>query len=154
MSRLYGDPDEVDHLARTLRSRAAAVRDSADQQLARAQAAQWVSVAARAYQERLMRRRIEAYEVADSLEQAAAELQAHAQEVRERVAAIARIEREVTDWFGRRANEVGEALRSGVRRVVDELPWSGWPYSPRSLPPPGDRGWLDVAEFMRRKGVW
>lgn len=150
----YGDPDELDRLAGSLRTRAAEVRDRADQQVTRAEAAQWVSVSARAYRDLLARRRTEAYEIADGLTAAAADLAAHAEEVRQRVAAIARIEQEVTDWFGRRAAELTDAIRTGVGRLLDgELPWSGWPYTPRSLPPPGDKGWLDVGDFMRRQGV-
>lgn len=154
MDLLYGDPDELDRLAGVLRARADAVRAESDQQVARAQASRWVSVSADAYRDRLAGRRGEAYGVAEGLEEAAAVLVGHAQEIRDRVAAIARIEQEVTDWFGRRATELADVVRSGVRRLVDgELPWSGWPYTPQSLPPRGDKGWLDVGQFMRGKGV-
>jgi hypothetical protein len=150
----YGDPDELDRLAGVLRTRAADVRQRADEQVTRAQAAQWVSVSAEAYRDRLAGRHTEAYDTADSLERAADMLVVHAQEVRERIAAIARIEQAVTDWFGRRASEVADVVRSGVQRVLQgDLPWSGWPYTPQSLPPSGDRAWLDAGQFMRGKGV-
>lgn len=150
----YGDPDELDRLAGVLRARADEVRRRADEQLAEAQAAQWASISADAYRDRLAGRRAEAHDAADGLEQAAGVLAAHAQEVRERMAAIARIEEAVTSWFSRQAGEIVDGARSGVQQVLSgEPPWSGWRFTPQSLPPPGDKGWLEVGEFMRGKGV-
>lgn len=150
----YGDPDELDRLAGTLRTRAEEIRQRADDQMTRARAAQWVSVSADAYRDRLAGRRTEAHDTADGLDRAADALVAHAQEVRERIAAIARIEEAVTNWFSRQASELVEGVRSGMQRVVSgEPPWSGWRFTPQSLPPPGDKGWLEVGEFMRGKGL-
>lgn len=154
MRFLYGDPDELDRLARVLRARAAAVRQAAQDQVTHAAAARWVSTSAEAYREQLARRRIEADRAADGLEAAAAALQVHAQEVRDLLASIARIEQEVTDWFSQKARQLVDAVSSVVNRVVHgDLPWSGWPYTPQSLPPPGDKRWLDVGQFMRGQGV-
>lgn len=153
----YGDPDELDRLAGVLRARADEVRRRADAQLTEAQAAQWVSISAAAYRDRLAERRAEAHQAADGLEQAADVLVAHAREVRERIAAIARVEEAVTGWFRRQAGEIGEivdGVRAGVSQALSgEPPWAGWRFTPQTLPPPGDKGWLDVGEFMRGKGV-
>lgn len=154
MRFLYGDPDELDRLAHKLRGRADAVRYETEDQVLRASAAQWVSTAAEAYRRQLASRRKDAARAAEELEQAAAALQAHAQEVRDLVARIARIEQDVTEWFSNKARELVDAVGSAIRRIAHgDLPWSGWPYTPQSLPPPGDKGWLDVGAFMRRQGV-
>jgi ABC-type transporter Mla subunit MlaD len=150
----YGDPDELDRLAGVLRARAAAVRREAEDQVARAQAVRWVSTSAGLYRQRLAQRRAEADRVAENLEGAAAALRAHAQEVRELLAAIARAEHEVSEWFARTAREVADVVETVVRRVArGDLPWSGWPYTPQTLPPPGDKGWLAAGEFLRGRGV-
>jgi ABC-type transporter Mla subunit MlaD len=154
MRFLYGDPEELDRLANRLRSQADAVRYHAEDQVRRAAAANWVSTAAQAFRDELARKRRDADRAAESLEQAATALQTHAQEVRQLVARIARIEQDVTDWFSRKAHEVVDAVGSVVRRIAHgDLPWSGWPYTPQSLPPPGDKDWLHVGDFMRRQGV-
>ncbi len=99
----YGDPDELDRLAHKLRSCAADVRARADDQVRRSASAKWVSDAAEAYRNELAGRRVKADRAAGDLEQAAAALEAHAQEVRDRLARIARIEQEVSDWFSRKS---------------------------------------------------
>ncbi len=150
----YGDPDELDRLACKLRSRAADVRTHASDQVRRAGSARWVSDAAEAYRNELAGRCRDADRAAAGLERAATALEAHAQEVRERLATISRIEQQVSDWFSRKAHEVKDAVEGLVRKVSDGEPqWSGWPYTPQSLPPTGDKRWLDVGEFMRRQGV-
>jgi uncharacterized protein YukE len=151
---IYGDPDELDRLAGRLRSRADGIRRLTDDQVTRGNAAHWQSVSAQTYRDRLARDRAEAERVAEHLEQAATALQAHAQEIRQLLAQIAHAEQEVTDWFGRKAREAISAVGSIVNQVIHgDLPWSGWPYTPQSLPPPGDMKWLEVGQFMRRQGV-
>lgn len=154
MGLQYGDPDELDRLAGVLRARAEEVRQRADQQVDEARAAQWVSLSATAYRDRVAGKRTAAYDTADGLDRAADVLAGHAQEVRERIAAIARIEEAVTSWFSRQASELVAGVRSGVQQALASAPpWSGWRFTPQSLPPPGDQGWLEVGEFMRGKGV-
>jgi hypothetical protein len=151
---LYGDPDELDRLAQWLRSRADVVRRAADEQVRRAQMAEWVSVAANSYRRQLVRDRQAADRAADHLERAAAALHAHAEEIRQLLAAIAKAEKEITHWFAAKTRELVSAVGSAVNRIIHgDAPWSGWPYTPQSLPPPGDKEWLDVGHFMRRQGV-
>jgi hypothetical protein len=151
---LYGDPDELDRLAGLLRARATAVRQVADDQLRRAQAARWASVSADSYRDRLVADRAAADRAAEHLEQAAATLQVHAQEVRHLLASIAHAEREITDWFSHKTRELVGAIGSAVNHLIHgEPPWSGWPYTPQSLPAPGSKEWLNASQFMRRQGV-
>jgi hypothetical protein len=96
---IYGDPDELDRLAGRLRSRADGVRRITDDHVTRGNAAHWQSVSAQTYRDRLVRDGAEAERVAEHLEQAAAALQAHAQEVRDLVAIIERTEHEVSEWL-------------------------------------------------------
>jgi hypothetical protein len=111
-------------------------------------------VSAQTYRDRLAGDRAEAARAAEHLEQAAAALQAHAQAVRDLLATIERTEHEVSEWFSSKAKEALSAVGSVVNRVVHgDMPWSGWPYTPHSLPAPGDMRWLEVGQFMRRQGV-
>ncbi|MGI5238877.1 hypothetical protein [Dactylosporangium sp. CA-139066] len=142
---LYGDPDELDRLADRLRDRAAECRTCAEDHERQAGATAWHSVAADQCRQRIYEDRLAADQAAADLEHAAQVLRAHAQVVRERLALIARYEREITGWFDRAG--------SLIRRVASEVPWSGWPYSPQNLPPTGDLRWLDVGAFMQRQGV-
>jgi hypothetical protein len=157
---MYGDPDELDRLARRLSARAAAVRAHADDHVRRGQAAHWMSSSAQAYRDRVARDRVGADRAAVELERAAAALRAHAQQVRETVAMIARYEREATAWFEHRAGSVLHTAENvvdtagrAVGRLIADAPWSTWPIGPDNLPGPGDRRWLDVGRFMRGKGV-
>ena len=157
---MYGDPDQLDALARALREKAGVVRDQAADHVRRGEAAKWVSVAAQAYRDRVHEDAANAERAAESMEKAAALLAAHADEVREKLALIARFERDATAWFESQAksladrveNLVDEAGRF-VRRVVADPPWSGWPIGPQSLPARGDKQWLEVGSFMRRQGA-
>lgn len=154
MISLYGDPDELDRLAGVLRARADGVRQAAVDQATRAGAAEWVSVAATAYRERLARARTDADRTAHGLEEAAAALAAHAQVVRERIAAIARIEQEVADWLSRRVDAAADAVGSAVRRLLDgDLPGWGGPLPSLPLPPSGDLRWLEVDRLLSRDEV-
>ena len=165
MLSLYGDPDELDRLATELRSDADSVRQQAAAQMNRALTSHWVSVAATTYQDRLADRVAVANAAADSMDEAAAALNAHAQEVREVLARIAAIEEAARRWFGRALDEFQEnGIVQGAMgiagRVVDVLdrvlpdpPWLSWPFTPHSLPPAGDLRWLDVGAFLRGQGV-
>ncbi|HEX8630166.1 MAG TPA: hypothetical protein VF755_18565 [Catenuloplanes sp.] len=157
---LYGDPDALDRLAGRLRARATEIRQHADDHVRRGHAARWVSASARTYRDRVARDRTDADRAAAELERAAELLRAHAQEVRETLAMIARFEREATAWFERQARglvdrveDAVDAAGRTVRRLISDPPWSGWPIGPADLPAPGDRKWLDVGRFMQDKGV-
>ncbi|WP_433825782.1 hypothetical protein ACQP2E_27175 [Actinoplanes sp. CA-015351] len=151
----YGDPDELDRLAAELRAKAARIRNDAAEHEARGRTARWVSDAAAAYREQLSRDRAETERRAGEIEHAAALLAAHADEVRETLAAIARIEKQVTDWVSdqRRslmdtidsaADKVADAAGGALRRVVD---WSD------DLPGPGDVRWLEIGRQMNGQGA-
>lgn len=150
----YGDPDELDRLAKVLDGHAAAVRRLVADQLNRARTAKWVSPAATSYQNLLLAKYKRADEAADGIEAAAAILRGHAQQIRQLLAAIDRIEQVVKDWVRAVARAVEEAVESGAA-VMGPPPWMSWParYQPQALPPPGDKAWLDVGRFMRGAGV-
>jgi hypothetical protein len=150
----YGDPDELDRLAKVLDGHAAAVRQLTADQLSRARTANWVSPAATAYQNLLVAKCRQADEAADGIEAAAAILRGHAEQIRRLLAAIDRIEQVVKDWMRAVARAVEDAVESGAA-VMGQPPWMSWPvrYQPQALPPPGDKAWLDVGQFMRRAGV-
>jgi hypothetical protein len=149
----YGDPDELDRLAKVLVEHAAAVRQATADQLKRAQAASWVSTAADQYKNLLRTKCQQAQRVASEIDAAAAILRGHAQQIRQMLAAIDRIEQAVTDWVSAVARKLEEALQSGAAGIG--APWLSWPakYQPQSLPPPGDKGWLEVGRFLRSVGV-
>ncbi|MBB2944522.1 ABC-type transporter Mla subunit MlaD [Actinoplanes lutulentus] len=165
----YGDPDELDRLAAELRGKAARIRNDAAEHEARGHTARWVSDAAAAYRQQLSRDRAETERRAGEIEHAAALLAAHADEVRETLAAIARIEKQITDWVSdqRRSlmgtidsaadkvtgavdkvtgavDQVADTAGGALRRVVD---WAD------DLPEPGDVRWLEVGRLMNRQGA-
>ncbi|MEE6258081.1 WXG100 family type VII secretion target [Plantactinospora sonchi] len=153
---MYGDPDELDRLAGRLRRQAAQVRQMAADHEREGRNARWVSLAAQSYRDRLGQDRARADLAADELDGVADALVAHAREVRDRIALIARIEDQVTGWFSttvQRLREVAPLAGGPLLTVATELPWAGWPFQPGRLPASGDRQWLEVGEFMRGKGI-
>ncbi|MGC4893889.1 WXG100 family type VII secretion target [Micromonospora sp. DT31] len=151
----YGDPDELDRLASRIAARAQEIRDWRDRHSQRVQAAHWVSTAADAYRKRVHDDGAELGRVADDLERAADLLHAHAQEVRETLARIAAIERAAAEWFERKGHELlnqAEQAVGALRRAIT-APWEGWPYRPGTLPPSGDRKWLDVGDLLKSAGA-
>ncbi|MEU8182566.1 putative T7SS-secreted protein [Micromonospora sp. NPDC049044] len=152
---LYGDPDELDRVAARLAARARELRDWRDDHNRRVETAHWVSTAADAYRQRARADSAEISRAADNLEQAARDLYAHAQEVRETLARIAAIERAAVDWFDRTSREIANQVQqvAGVLERVLTPPWDAWPYKPGLLPPPGDRQWLDVGKLLRSTGA-
>ena len=167
----YGDPTELDRLAGRIRAAARQVWDQASTLSSRCAQVEWESAAADRFRGSVdldvaaLRRTVE------DLEEAAAALEAHAETVRERIAAIARIEHAVAGWFGdqvrnlerlasRTAHAIAGAVVNSVDTVADAVvdrvrhpPWEDWQWTPDNLPPPGDKMWLEVGEFMARKGV-
>jgi hypothetical protein len=157
---MYGDPDSLDRLAAKLSARAEEVRQHADNHVKAAAAAHWVSTAADAYRDRAAQDRVKVRYAADSLDEAAAALRAHAQHVRDLLAEIGRIEREATAWFEREAHNLADEAsnlwdkaKQGISHLVHEAPWAHWPFSPVTLPAAGDRAWLDVGRFLQGQGV-
>jgi hypothetical protein len=150
----------LDELAGMLRARAAAVRENATDHVRRGQAARWVSAAAQAYRDRVAADAADVERAAAGMEKAAAVLQAHADEIRERLALIARYEREATAWFESQARSLADRVEDvldeagrTVRRLVADPPWTTWPIGPQSLPASGDMRWLEVGAFMRGQGA-
>lgn len=135
---MYGSPAALESLAKRLETQADRVREQAADHVRRGGAAEWVSVAAATYRARITEDRTRAENAAAQLDAAAAALRAHAQEVRETVALIAKIEREVSGWVTRTTS----AAADFVEDLVDAIP---------ALPPAGDLGWLDFASFLRDK---
>jgi hypothetical protein len=101
----YGDPDDLDLLARRLAADAQQVRDAAAGAVRAAQAARWVSASAQRYRDVVAQDARRADDVADGLDNAAALLRAHADHVREIGASLARLEHTAADWFRRHIGE-------------------------------------------------
>jgi uncharacterized protein YukE len=158
---MYGNPDELDRLAKQIDQHADEVRKRGADIVAKAAAMQWKSAAADACRRAIGEDRAKLDAVADRLNTAAAALRKHAQEVREKIAEIGRIEHAVTGWFHDQLTNlqrVGHGVESGVRHVLgtsgsSEAPWASWPHQPGNLPPSGDKAWLDVGSFLRKQGV-
>ncbi|EWC60573.1 hypothetical protein UO65_4145 [Actinokineospora spheciospongiae] len=168
----YGDPDELDRLAGQIEQRAEEVRKHGRDMDTQARGMRWKSIAADRCRETIAADRKKLDATADKLDAAAAALRQHAQQVRELIAAIKRIGEQVVNWFNGaidRFNQAVESFKNAVadvaRGVGDALgfggdspqpprpPWEGWKYQPNSLPPFGDKQWLDVGEYMRAQGV-
>lgn len=166
----YGDPDELDRLAGQIGRHAEDVRTRGSEMEARASAMRWKSVAADRAREVVTGDHRQLEETAQRLDEAAALLRRHAQEVRETIAKITMFEQAIVSWFDSAIKAFGQAvgefedLVSGIARGVIHWfgggqpepptpPWRDWPHQPETLPPPGDKRWLDVGEFMRKQGV-
>jgi uncharacterized protein YukE len=166
----YGDPDELDRLAGQIGRHAVDVRTRGGEMAAQARAMQWKSVAADRARETVAGDHRQLEETARQLDEAATLLRRHAQEVREIIAKIAMFEQTVVNWFDSaitmfdQAIDEFENLVSDIARGVVRWfgggqpepptpPWQGWPHQPDNLPPPGDKRWLEVGEFMQRQGA-
>lgn len=166
----YGDPDELDRLAGQIGRHAADVRTRGSEMDARARAMRWKSVAADHARETVASDRRQLEETARQLDEVATLLRRHAQQIREIIAKLAMFEHTVVNWFDSaitlfdQAVDEFEDLTSDIARGVVSWfgggqpepptpPWQGWPHQPDNLPPPGDKRWLEVGEFMQRQGV-
>ncbi|WP_166532668.1 WXG100 family type VII secretion target [Blastococcus xanthinilyticus] len=138
---MYGDPAALDALADELRGRAAQVRAAADEHRRSGARARWVSDAAAVYRDRMARDCADVDAVAGRVEEAAELLRRHADEVRERQAAIARAEREVRGWLADQAARGGD-LAADVADVVG------------ALPEVGADAWRATAGRLSRLGLW
>lgn len=156
----YGDPDELDRLATRIRASAEDTRDHAQALSLRSMEVDWQSTAADEFRGTVERDVAALRHAADQLDEAAHLLRQHAERVRERIARIRAIEAAVTDWFGDQIRQLERAAASAltdpagtVGQVAQDPPWRHWPWTPRSLPNPGDKEWLEVGEFLRRQGI-
>ena len=106
----YGDPDALDAMARRLGADAAGVRDRARTLVAAASATAWAGPAAEAFRRAVGDDAQDLRRAADGLDEASRALHAHADEVRERLAELARLAalaEDAAEWVGDRL----EALR-------------------------------------------
>jgi uncharacterized protein YukE len=138
---LYGDPAALEALAAELSQRARSVRAAADEHRRDGARARWVSEAAAAYRRQLAADRAAVGAAADAMDDAADHLRRHAGVVRERLAAIARAEREVRAWLVGQASRVGD-LADDVGNLLGELPEVG------------ADAWRDVSRQLSRLGAW
>jgi hypothetical protein len=138
---VYGDPAALDALAAELSQRARSVRAAADEHRRDGARARWVSDAASAYRRQLAADCSAVEAAADAMDAAADLLRRHADEVRDRLAAIARAEREVRAWLADQASRVGD-LADDVGSLLGRLPEAG------------ADAWRDVSRGLTRLGAW
>lgn len=158
---MYGDPDELDGLALRISVSAERARDHARALWSRCMGIDWQSTAAGGFRRAAERDAAALRRAADQLDEAAHRLRQHAERVREQLAQIRAIEEGVTGWFGDQARHLERAAVGALtdpigaaRRVAQDPPWRHWPWTPHNLPAPGDKRWLEVGEFLRRRGVF
>ena len=137
----YGDPAALEALASELSQRARSVRAAADEHRRDGAGARWVSAAASVYRRQLTTDCATVDAAADAMDEAAYLLRRHADEVRDRLAAIARAEREVRAWLAHQALPVGDVADD----VGDLL---------GALPEAGADAWRDVSRQLSRLGAW
>ncbi|TKJ25725.1 putative T7SS-secreted protein [Blastococcus sp. CCUG 61487] len=138
---LYGDPDALDALAAELGQRAKRVRAAGEDHRMRGDSARWVSDAASAYRRQLATDCASVDAAADGMEEAAELLRRHADEVRERIAAIARAEQAVRGWLAEQVQRGGELLEDAGDLLG-------------VLPDVGADAWRGLAGQLSRRGLW
>ncbi|MDW5327199.1 hypothetical protein [Plantactinospora sp. KLBMP9567] len=92
------------------------------------------------YRDRVAQDRARADRVADDLDRVADTVVAHAQEIRELLALIARIEDEVTRWFetaAQRLRDYAPLADGPLLKAAVDAPWAAWPFQPGNLPASG-----------------
>ena len=157
---VYGDPAELERLARQVRDHAQEVRERAVRARAAAHAARWHSVARERFIAEVEDRARRLQRVGGSLEEAADRLDEQARAVRERLAQIRAAQVAVTGWILEATTEVERAVSRGLSTVAvagvelasSRVPGSSGLRLPE-LPAPGDLEWLEVAGSLRRGGV-
>lgn len=169
----YGDPDELDRIAGQIETRAEEVRTRATEMDAKARAMHWKSIAADRCRELIGEDKRALHGVAERMDEAAAALRRHAQEVRELLAMIKNAMEKITGWFRSAVdtfNRAVEGFKDAVKDIADGIgdalgfgggdapkppqpPWQGWKWGPDNLPPEDDKAWLEVDEYLRQQGV-
>ena len=138
---LYGEPAALDALADELAQRARQVRAEGEEHRHEGDRARWVSDAATAYRRQLAADCAAVDVAADRMADAADLLRRHADEVRERLATIARSEQAVRAWLGERAARGSEVLDE-VGDVLGRLPEAG------------ADAWRQVSGRLSALGLW
>src|ERR1044072_2211357 len=105
----YGDPDELDRIATQIERRAEEVRTKGSDMDAKAAAMRWKSVAADRCRETVAGDHKNLDAVPQRMDDAAAILRQHAQQVRETLAMIKRIEDAVVGWFNSAIDRFNQA---------------------------------------------
>ena len=160
---MYGDPDQIDALARAVRDHA----ERADEQSHRVRdlcrVLPWTGAAGDAFRIRMARRAAACAGARDDLLAAATALEHHGDEVRALLAEITRLQLAITDWISsavdgaanlaKRAGETAGDVTDTVTGVDDHLPWKGWDFDPRVTPPPGHQDWLELGRRIGERGV-
>lgn len=154
----YGDPHALDVLGQALIRLAQDLATDAERHGHSARTVHWVSTAAAAHRREVDRDVTDVVNAARQLEDAGRALVEHAQTMRERIQAIARIEREAQEWFTHTAHSVvggvEHAAVSVIKKIVHvAMPWEHWLWHPHNLLPSGDVTWLEVGDYLARKGV-
>jgi methyl-accepting chemotaxis protein len=126
---MYGEPIKIREVAERLERRASQLRSEADALVAAGERAPWVSLAADRMRAGAAERRADLVGVARDYEEAAAVVRRHAAVVQQRLDLVAEAQR--------------HALRL-LDRLGDAVDLPGLP----DLPPPGDLGWLAVADSL------
>jgi len=160
---VYGDPDQIDALARTVRDHAERTDEHSHRVRDLGRVLRWTGVAGDAFRTRMERRAAACATARDDLLAAATALEHHGDEVRALLAEIARLQEAITDWVGVAvdgatdlAHREGETARSGADAVTnldDYLPWNGCDFDPRITPPLGHQDWLELGRRIGERGV-
>lgn len=148
---MYGDPAAIRRLAASVREQAVDVRREADQLVAAGDAVAWQSTAADRMRLRVRDRAADLRASATDLDDAAQRLDEHAAAVEHLVHLIASIEKKVTglvEGAVGRLESAGKSLLHGAEHLVGLGGGGDRDEDARlaslTLPPPGDKAWLDV----------
>ncbi len=160
---MYGDPDQIDALARTVRVHAERTDEQSHRGRELARTLPWTGDAGDAFRIRMARRVAACADARDDLLAAAAALEHHGDEVRALLAEIARVQEAITNWvsaavdgaadLASRAGRTARSVTDAMIEVNDHLPWKGWDFDPRVTPPPGHRDWLELGRRIGERGV-
>jgi hypothetical protein len=159
---VYGDPDQIDARARTIRGHAQRANEVCVRVRDLGRNLPWSGAAGDAFRIRTARRAASCEVVRDDLLAAAIALEHHADQVRAVLTEIAHLQEAVTDWVRSAldtaadlAEHAGDTRGSTdqVIQVDDYLPWKGWGFDPRVAPPPGHRDWLEFGRRIGERGV-
>ena len=135
---MYGDTEAIRGLARTMRGQGTTLRSLADWLRTRADAVPWEGLAADAMRARVHAQVEGLRHTADLADDAAVALDQHADEVDQRKAVIAAIERKAMALVAAAQDRLAGLVSSVLPDPIDEL-------LDRFVPPPsGHRDWLLV----------
>lgn len=160
---MYGDPDQIDALARAIRDHAGRAEEQSHRVRDLGRILPWTGAAGDAFRARMVRRAAACAAARDDLLAAATALEHHGDEVRALLSEIVRLQVAITDWVGsavdgaaelaKRAAQTAGNVTGAVIEVDDYLPWKGWDFDPRVTPPPGHQDWLELGRRIGARGV-